>query len=161
MAAGTIEDAIGTIEMELMTLVRHLETHGRRSSLYVRVDRSGYLALRVLDRLGAVPTGALADALQLDASTVTRQVNTLVASGFVARRPNPSDGRSTTLALTPDGRRAMRDVERGRRRVLLELFGDWTDDERRNLGRTLTKLNGALRDRVARLREESGPAGRP
>lgn len=144
-------DSVGTIEMELMTLVRHLETLGRKSSLYARVDRAGYLALRTLDRLGPIHTNVLARTLHLDASTVTRQVTALERSGFVARRPDPTDGRSSSLVLTADGRRTMRCVERDRRRVLRELFGDWTEDERRDLGRVLTKLNISLIDKVALL----------
>ena len=37
-------DFIGDVELELLKLVRHLETFGRRCSLYVRVDRAGYLS---------------------------------------------------------------------------------------------------------------------
>ena len=37
------------VELELLKLVRHLETFGRKSSLYQEVDRAGYLALRTLD----------------------------------------------------------------------------------------------------------------
>jgi DNA-binding MarR family transcriptional regulator len=76
-------DAIGIIELELMKLVRHLDTFGRRSSLYVRVDRAGYLAMRMLDSLGPVPVNALAQSLSLDSSTVTRQVTALAAQGLV------------------------------------------------------------------------------
>jgi hypothetical protein len=50
--------AIGTIELELLTLVRYLETLGRRSTLYDQVDRAGYLMLRTLERTGPVPTTA-------------------------------------------------------------------------------------------------------
>jgi DNA-binding MarR family transcriptional regulator len=95
----------------------------------------------------------------LDASTVTRQVTALVAGGFVARRPDPADGRSSMLVLTADGRRIMRVVERDRRVVLHELFNDWAEGERRDLGRVLTKLNASLGDRVARLRERSTVVG--
>jgi len=149
-------DSISVIEMELMTLVRQLDTFGRKGSLYVQVDRAGYLALRTLERLGPVRTNALAETLHLDASTVTRQVTALVAGGFVERRPDPADGRSSTLALTSEGRRIMRAVERERRRVLNEMFSDWAEDERRDLGRVLTKLNVSLIDRVAMLREQPG-----
>jgi DNA-binding MarR family transcriptional regulator len=147
-------DSIGTIETELLTLVRHLETLGRKSSLYVQVDRAGYLALRTLERLGPTHTNALAEALHLDASTVTRQVNALVAGGHVARRPDPSDGRSSLLALLPAGRRTMRQVERGRRRVLEDLVGDWQEPEREDLGRALSKLNRSLVEKMAVLREQ-------
>ncbi len=154
---GEAADSISVIEMELMTLVRQLDTLGRKGSLYVQVDRAGYLALRTLERLGPVRTNTLAEALHLDASTVTRQVTALVAGGFVERRPDPADGRSSTLALTSGGRRIMRAVERERRRVLNEMFCDWSEDERRDLGRVLTKLNVSLIERVATLREQGSP----
>jgi len=157
---GHAADSISVIEIELMTLVRQLDTLGRKGSLYVQVDRAGYLALRTLERLGPVRTNALAEALHLDASTVTRQVTALVAGGFVARRPDPADGRSSTLVLTADGKRIMRVVERDRRVVLHELFNDWTEGERRDLGRVLTKLTISLGDRVAGLREQSAAGDR-
>jgi hypothetical protein len=61
--------------------------------------------------------------------------------------------------LTGEGRRIMRVVERDRRVVLHELFRDWAEGERRDLGRVLTKLNISLGDRVARLREQAAVAG--
>jgi DNA-binding MarR family transcriptional regulator len=156
---GQAADSISVIELELLTLVRQLDTLGRKGSLYVRVDRSGYVALRTLERLGPVRTNELADELHLDASTVTRQVTALVAGGFVARRPDPADGRSSTLVLTADGRRIMGVVERDRRVLLLELFNDWAEGERRDLGRVLTKLNVSLGERVARLRAQPATTG--
>ncbi len=151
-------DSISVIEIELMTLVRQLDTLGRKGSLYVQVDRAGYLALRTLERLGPIRTNTLAEALHLDASTVTRQVTALVAGGFVERRPDPDDGRSSILALTSGGRRIMRAVEKERRRVLNEMFCDWSEGERRDLGRVLTKLNVSLTERVAVLRDPGAPA---
>jgi DNA-binding MarR family transcriptional regulator len=142
-------EPIGTIEMELLTLVRNLETLGRRSALYRQVDRAGYLALRTLDRLGPVPTNVLADALHLDASTITRQVTALVEDKLVERRPNPADRRSSDLAITELGLAVMAEVGDERQRVLSELFSGWTDHDRRNLGRSLTKLNGSLLERMA------------
>jgi DNA-binding MarR family transcriptional regulator len=153
---GQAPDSISVIEIELLTLVRQLDTLGRKGSLYLRVDRAGYLALRTLERLGPVRTNELAEALHLDASTVTRQVTALAAGGFVARRPDPADGRSSILVVTTEGRRIMRTVERERRVVLQELFSDWAEDERRDLGRVLTKLNISMGDRMARRREQPG-----
>ena len=101
------DDIIGIIELELLKLVRHLETFGRRSSLYLHVDRAGYLALRTIEDLGPLSTKALATALNLDASTVTRQIAALEAGGFVDRRPDPNDRRSSTIVLTAEGRQMM------------------------------------------------------
>lgn len=141
-------DAIAVIELELMKLVRHLETFGRRSSLYVRVDRAGYLAMRMLEGLGPVSANALAQALHLDASTVTRQITALERQGFVERRANPADGRSSTIVLTPEGRRSMCAVEQERRRHIETLVSDWDDTQQIDLGRALTRLNTSLIESV-------------
>src|SRR5260370_11266851 len=137
-------DAIGIIELELMKLVRHLETFGRRSSLYVRVDRAGYLVMRMLDDLGPVNVKALARALGLDASTVTRQIAALECGGYVERRADPADGRSSAIVLTPEGRQSMRAVEQERRRRIHALVSDWGETEQSDLGLALTRLNAPL-----------------
>jgi DNA-binding MarR family transcriptional regulator len=142
-------DAIGVIELELIKLVRHLDTFGRRSSLYVRVDRAGYLAMRMLDGFGPVTANALAQSLGLDASTVTRQITALECQGFVERCANPADGRSSTIVLTPAGRQSMREVEHQRRRHIEALVSDWEDAGQTDLGVALTRLNAALVESVA------------
>jgi DNA-binding MarR family transcriptional regulator len=146
-------DAIGIIELELIKLVRHLEVFGRRSSAYVRVDRAGYLAMRMLEGLGPVSANALAQALRLDASTVTRQITVLECQGYVERCANPADGRSSTIVLTPAGQQAMHEVERERRRHIEALVSDWDDAGRADLGSALTRLNAALVASVAQLGE--------
>src|ERR1700735_5823189 len=112
--AGRTDD-VGVVERELMKLVRHLETFGRKSSLYQEVDRAGYLALRTLDGLGPSCVNGLARELHLDSSTVTRQVSVLESSGLVTRQVDPNDGRSWLIDLTPRGRKGMRTIQRARR----------------------------------------------
>ena len=142
-------DVLGIIELELMKLVRHLETFGRRSSLYQRVDRAGYLALRTLESLGPSNVNALAQALHLDASTITRQVTVLESSGFAYRHTDPDDRRSSTITLTAEGRRTMRKVEKDRRQVITTLLEGWQQGEIDDLSRVLAKLNRSLVDSVA------------
>jgi DNA-binding MarR family transcriptional regulator len=152
-------DTVGTIELELIRLVRHLDTFGRRSFLYTRVDRAGYLAMRMLDSLGPVSTSVLAQALHLDASTVTRQITALEGQGLVQRRANPVDGRSTTIALTARGHEAMREVERERRCLIEALVSDWDEPGKVNLGAALIRLNAALTGGVAPPGQPQEPAG--
>src|ERR1700722_11622892 len=137
-------DDLGTVELELLKLVRHLETFGRKSSLYREVDRAGYLALRTLDGLGPSCINGLAQELHLDSSTVTRQVSTLEAGGFVTRQVDPNDGRSWLIDLTSQGRKAMRTVERGRRLAIDSMLVDWKSEEVQDLARTISQLNVAL-----------------
>lgn len=142
-------DAIGMIELELLKLVRHLETFGRRSSLYVTVDRAGYLAMRMLDSLGPVSANCLAQALRLDASTVTRQISALVSEGLAERQANPADGRSSTIVLTDAGRSVMGEVQRRRRLLIEDLVRGWDEPDQSSLGSSLTRLNDSLLRSVA------------
>lgn len=156
--AGAVEQAtsLETIELELVKLRRHLETFGRRSSVYARVDRAGYLALRTLDALGPASVNTLAHWLHLDASTVTRQVATLEANGLTSRHVDPTDRRSWTISVTSAGRRTMHEVERARRDAVAKMLADWNDQEIVDLARVLSKLNVTLAERAEADRGSAG-----
>lgn len=126
-----------------------LENFGRKSSLYDRVDRAGYLALRTLDRLGPTTARGLAGALHLDSSTVARQVATLMQVGLLERRSDPVDGRSWTLVLTSEGRKVMRRMEQDRRNQIERLTHRWSSSDRRHVARSLALLNDSLVEAVA------------
>ncbi len=61
-----------------------------------------YSLLSHVIKLGSVAPGALAAALGLDASTLTRNVQALMQAGWVTQEPGP-DGRSRRVAATPAG----------------------------------------------------------
>jgi DNA-binding MarR family transcriptional regulator len=147
-AGVALADDLDVVELELLKLVRHLETFGRKSSMYQEVDRAGYLALRTLDSLGPSCINGLARELHLDSSTVTRQVSVLESGGLVNRQVDPNDGRSWLIDLTPRGRRAMRALERGRHQAIDSMLSDWPAEEVHDLARMITKLNLALFDSV-------------
>ena len=56
--------------------------------------------LKCLQTEGPLRAGALADCLQSDPSTVSRQVAALVKDGLLERRADPDDGRASLLVLT-------------------------------------------------------------
>jgi DNA-binding MarR family transcriptional regulator len=137
-------DSVRKIEIELLRLVRHLETFGRNSDLYTRVDRAGYLALRTLDEFGAMNANALSEMLHLDASTVTRQLAAMQAGGLAERRPDHVDRRSSVVVLTATGRQVMRSVARKRRRLITTLTKDWTKEGRDSFIQMAAMLNASL-----------------
>src|ERR1700677_308168 len=149
----SVED-LNVVELELLKLVRHLETFGRRSSVYQEVDRAGYIALRTLDGLGPSCINRLAQELHLDSSTVTRQVGVLESGDLVTRHVDPKDGRSWLIDLTALGRKAMRTVERGRHQAIDSMLRGWSTEEVHDLARMITKLNLALFDSMT---EQSAP----
>jgi DNA-binding MarR family transcriptional regulator len=96
-----------------------------------------------------VSTNALAQALHLDASTVTRQIAPLERGGLIERRPDPADGRSSSIVLTAEGRCCMSDVTQERRRCIEALVSDWDGADKAGLAAALARLNSSLAESVA------------
>lgn len=72
-------------------------------------------------------------------NTVSRAVHRMLDEGYLKRTPDPSDGRQSTLKITPTGRKLHQDISiylTSRQNVVL---GGLTDDERRIMGRLLKK----------------------
>jgi len=68
-------------------------------------------AVETLLASGPMRLGGLARRLGITASTLTRNVERLEASGLVRREPDPDDARSSLVALTAAGRTAARSLE--------------------------------------------------
>ena len=65
-------------------------------------------ALSVLVFAGPRRVGELAEAEQVEPPTMTRLVDGMERDGFVARRPDPHDGRAVIVSATTKGIRALR-----------------------------------------------------
>jgi DNA-binding MarR family transcriptional regulator len=74
--------------------------------------------LAVLAELGRARSARVASALGLDASTVTRLADRLVAAGHVARGSDPRHRSVVTLGLTPSGQSLVSAVSGWRQREL-------------------------------------------
>jgi DNA-binding MarR family transcriptional regulator len=72
----------------------------------VRMNATEYALLSVVDELEPVKPSDIARMVGMPRPTLTPYLDRLVAMGSVERTPNPRDGRSYMLALTPEGRRA-------------------------------------------------------
>jgi DNA-binding MarR family transcriptional regulator len=59
---------------------------------------------------GPVPNGYLAALLQVDASTLTRTVDQLVAKGLIIREPHPTDRRATLLEPSSRGSKVVASI---------------------------------------------------
>jgi DNA-binding MarR family transcriptional regulator len=137
-------DPVDVIETEMTRLARTIAMVGRPPESETGLDRAGYLLLRTLDRIGPASINAIAAAIGLDGSTVTRQVSAMKELGLVERQVNPGDRRSCIISPTTAGRALMRQVRRQRKSSLDSVTSDWTEDDRTTLGRLLAKLNDSI-----------------
>jgi DNA-binding MarR family transcriptional regulator len=123
------------------------------------MDRAAYLLLNRLDREGPMGVKALAEAMGIDSSTVTRQVAPLVDSGLVKRTSHPEDGRAVVLALSPRGRGRLDEVRDSRRALMAEVTAEWTTQERELFTDLLVRFNTSLSEWHAGLgQREEQPA---
>jgi DNA-binding MarR family transcriptional regulator len=142
----TAEDVLGTIETQVAMLMRLGEATRRSTGgqPHRALDRAAYVILRRLQADGPLNVSALAGALNLDGSTVTRQLTLLENDGLIERRRDPSDGRGTVIEATDSGLSQVEAVREARRALYGTVLRDYTDDERQDLATALERFTQAL-----------------
>ena len=84
-------------------------------------------ALFVIERWGPIRIGDLAQRERVAAPSMTRTLSGLVAAGWVEREPDPEDGRSFMVTLTPTGEELISKVRRERTAFLVQGMEQLTD----------------------------------
>jgi DNA-binding MarR family transcriptional regulator len=105
---------------------------------------------------GPVRPSALADALHLDLSTVSRQLAGLESSGWISRERDPDDRRAFLVRVTDEGRRVLHCNVAARRAMLRELLAEWSEAELQEFTRLLGQLNKSLERRHAQASTTTG-----
>ena len=83
----------------------------------------------------------VAEALAITGSAATQLVNELVAKGYLKKQPNPHDGRSVIITLTP---KCTKELEAMRTHAIVyarDIFAKLTDDEVATYARLIKKLH--------------------
>jgi DNA-binding MarR family transcriptional regulator len=95
----------GAITQELLVAARYGWELSRRALRAEGVDPDEYGPLSFVGTLQPVTRTRLAQAMGLRRTTLRDLVARLIERGHVEESPNPRDGRSTLLVLTPAGQR--------------------------------------------------------
>jgi len=141
---------LGTIETQMALLMRLGEATRRSTGgpPHRALDRAAYVILRQLEKDGPLNVSVLAAALNLDGSTVTRQVTALQNDGLIERRRDPNDGRGTVIAATALGLEQVDAVRQARRLVYGTVLKDYTPEEKRELAVVLERFTEALAEHM-------------
>ncbi|MCH1868457.1 MarR family transcriptional regulator [Nocardioides sp. CFH 31398] len=134
------------IEQQLLTLHRRSPRLHVAGSSEAEIERSSYSILCLLDDEGPQRIGRIAQAFDLDPSTVTRQVQTVSRLGLVERIQDSSDRRATILHLTDLGRDTVASAREARRSALEALLGSWPEDDQVSFLRLLSRFNSDVAD---------------
>lgn len=118
------------------------------------VDPSTFPLARQLMCRDGMRLSALAAKVELDASTVSRQIKQLEDHGIVERTADPDDGRASLVRLTDLGRSTMQAAFRRRFERIKAVLDPWSQRDRDLLQKLLTRLAADLR--AANDLQESG-----
>jgi DNA-binding MarR family transcriptional regulator len=111
-----------------------------RRDLPPSAPRAGLSLLMAVRRHGELCIGDLCGLLEVGPSVVSRHVADLEERGWVERVPNPRDGRSWYLRVTPEGERAVEESLTRAGHQLAVTLNDWTDEEIAELSGLLARL---------------------
>lgn len=100
----------------------------------------------VVDAVEQAPAtvGDVAVRLGIDPSRASRLTARAVRAGLLVRAASQADGRRIELELTDAGRCVARQMHSFRRRSFAAAMSDWTERERREFARLLTRFIDSL-----------------
>jgi DNA-binding MarR family transcriptional regulator len=103
-------------------------------------------ALASIESHGPLTPSEIADRERIKRPTATRLIGTLEVAGLVARTSDPSDRRSSLIAITPEGRQLMRTLRTRKDAYLVQRLRKLSADERETLARAADLLERLLEE---------------
>src|SRR3954447_8140556 len=133
-------------------LATHLRLAITRTARRLRQEAGGGLsptmsaALATIDRHGPLTPSELAERERVRRPTATRLVAKLEGAGLVGRTADPADGRSSLLAVTPDGKALLAQLRTRKDAYLALRLRRLDADDRATLVRASEILEQILED---------------
>ncbi|NEB80991.1 MarR family transcriptional regulator [Streptomyces sp. SID14478] len=131
------------LERELTVFLRRARASSGEMAREVHPDLepAAYGLLVRLEECGAQRATELAAYIGVGKATMSRQLRALEDLGFVARAPDPADGRAWLVSLTERGRADFSQVRDARRAQYVRQLAGWERTEVAELARLLHQLN--------------------
>ncbi len=139
------ETAVAAIE-RAMVAIRRSQTRRTLNRLGAKgtrpsIDPTTFGVLDAVEgRPDAAAVGDIAQALGIDQPRASRLVARAVADGLLRREADQDDARRVILRLTTSARTALTSVHKSRQAVFARTTADWTQTDRTEFARLLTKF---------------------
>ena len=143
---AALTDDPATAEEALIGLLMQAGRKLRTRHPEDQVDPSTFPLTRALMCHEAMRVSDLAAVVELDASTVSRQIKQLEDKLIVERATDPADGRASLVRLTEHGRDHMQAAFRRRYARIKAALDPWSEQDKTHLKILLTRLARDLRD---------------
>ena len=133
-------DEPATAEEAVMVMLARLGRRMRQRLPGEELDFTAIVLLKALLHRGPLRLSALAAVLEVDASTVSRQVRHLEDKGLLERTGDPDDGRAFRIGISEEGRTRLETGGQRRRAIVAELLESWPPEDREHLRTLLNRL---------------------
>jgi len=104
------------------------------------VEWSSHVILKALSLEGPMRASELAERIDSDPSTVSRQVAALVKDGFIERQSDPEDGRASLLVPTPKADVVLSEHNDIRLNHFDHMLSDWNERDLRRFAALLRRF---------------------
>lgn len=152
---AVLDDGIGTEDGDIRSLfsftiqrLANMSTKIATQSVYQPHGLSipEWRVLAVLGYLGEASVLAVANHAAILRTQLPKVTTELEKRGLIARNPNPDDGRSALLALTPVGQRLVTEILAQSRERNAAMLAGLSADEQRELMRLIRTVLSTSRD---------------
>ncbi len=112
-----------------------------------RITMPQLVILELLNKKGTLIMSELAGSLSITTSAVTGLIDRMIKANLVMRSRDEKDRRIVKVTLIPKGRQVIENILRERKKVLLDIFGKFTQNERQQYLKIIEKMYRILKGR--------------
>ncbi len=144
----TLTDAATGLRMAIVRTSRRLRQEAAGAS--GQLTPTAVAALATVERHGPLTPSELAEIEHVKRPSATRTLRGLTEAGLVDRAPDPADGRSALVSVTPAGRERLRRLRGRKNAYLARRMRDLPAGDVAALERAAAILERMLEDRPAK-----------
>lgn len=127
----------------LSVAAKALQSRTSKLTKQYRVTIAEWKLLRQI-KLGVITQDAMAEAMQLDNSTLSRQLKNLTEKQFTSKTAVGKDRRQLEYALTPAGEEALSHIDTDYEALTDAVFHYWPEDEQQMMKILLNRLTRSI-----------------
>jgi len=142
-ARTATDEEIASVEEQLRLLFVRVRAVWKEAAAAVHPDLQpvGYKILSAIVHRGRMHAGAIADALEIDKSVVSRQVKQLESLGLAQSVADPNDGRARFIEATPAAIETVGHKGSRMQRQLYSQLRTWSGEDVDTLAKLLGRLS--------------------
>jgi DNA-binding MarR family transcriptional regulator len=141
-AETPLTDSAARLRLAIVRTARRLRQEAAGAG--AELTPTGASALATVERHGPLTPSELAEIERIKRPTATRTLHVLEVAGLLSRSPDPADGRSCLVSVTPAGRERLRRLRGRKNAYLARRMRDLPDHDVETLTRAAEILEGIL-----------------